>query len=100
MVKDNPAENRFELAIPDSGGSIAAAYYRMKGDILVFTHTEVPERFAGQGIASKLARGLFEQLRASGRKAILYCPFLQAYFARHPEYADVILPRPDPEQRP
>jgi uncharacterized protein len=88
-VYDNPDEGRFELAI-DGSHEVAAAYYRVQGNRLTLTHTIVPERFSGQGIGSKLARGLFELLRASGRKAFLRCEFLAAYYARHPEYADVV----------
>ena len=88
-VDDNPAERRFELAI-DGSHEIAATYYRLQGEKLTLTHTIVPERFSGQGIGSKLARGVFELLRASGRKAVLHCPFMAAYYARHTEYADVV----------
>ncbi len=94
-VRENHAKHRFELGIAGGGDKVAASYFGMKGDALVFTHTEVPEEFEGQGIASLLARGIFENLRDTGRKAILYCPFLIAYFKRHPEYADVVLPRPE-----
>lgn len=88
-VDDNAAERRFELAIEGSQ-EIAAAYYRLQGEKLTLTHTIVPERFSGQGIGSKLARGVFDLLRASGRKAVLRCPFMAAYYARHPEYEDVV----------
>ncbi|MDF0492235.1 hypothetical protein P0R27_02815 [Bradyrhizobium yuanmingense] len=33
---------------------------------------------------------MFEALRAAGRKAILVCPFMTAFYARHPEYSDVV----------
>ena len=88
-VDDNPAERRFELAIEGSQ-DIAAAYYRLEGERLTLTHTIVPERYSGQGVGSKLARGVFELLRASGRKAVLRCPFMAAYYARHPDYEDVV----------
>ncbi|TCP30096.1 GNAT family N-acetyltransferase [Sphingomonas sp. BK235] len=88
-VDDNPAQGRFELAIEGSH-EIAAAYYRLQGERLTLTHTIVPERFSGQGIGSKLARGVFDLLRESGRKAVLRCPFMAAFYARHPEYADVV----------
>lgn len=86
---DNPAERRFEFAIEGSH-EIAAAYYRLQCERLTLTHTIVPERFSGQGIGSKLARDVFELLRASGRRAVLRCPFMAAYYARHTEYADVV----------
>lgn len=88
-VEDNPAERRFELAI--DGSHAIAAYYRVRGDRITLTHTIVPEELFGRGIASLLARGVFDAIRASGRKAILICPFMTAYFERHPEYADMVV---------
>lgn len=88
-VEDNPAQHRFELPI-DGTHEVAAAYYRTDGDKIVLTHTIVPERLSGQGLGSKLANGTFEIIRSSGCKAILLCPFMAAYYARHPEYADIV----------
>ena len=90
-VEDNPPEHRFELPIEGSH-EMAAAYYRLDGDRIVLTHTIVPDLFSGQGLGSKLAYGTFEAIRATGRKAVLLCPFMAAYYARHPEYADIIAP--------
>jgi glutathione S-transferase len=88
-VKENRAEHRFERPIHDS--AIAAAYYRDADGKLVFIHTEVPMEFSGQGIATELARGTFELLRQSGRKAVLTCPFMVRFYNGHPEYADVVV---------
>ena len=88
-VEDNPAQHRFELPI-DGNHEVAAAYYRIDGDRVVLTHTIVPERFSGQGLGSQLARGTFDAIRSSGRKAVLLCPFMAAYYARHPQYADIV----------
>jgi predicted GNAT family acetyltransferase len=80
--------HRFELAVP---GGTALAYYKQEGERLVLTHTEVPQELSGQGIGSKLAKGVFESLRASGRKAVTKCPFMAAYVAKHPEYSDLVV---------
>lgn len=88
-VIDNSAKHRFELPI-EGEEEIAAAYYRIENGRVVLTHTEVPQQFSGQGIGSRLARGVFEAIRASGRKAVLKCPFMSAFAARHPEYADIV----------
>ena len=87
-VENNPAKGRFELAI-DGSAEIAAAYYRKKGDRLVLTHTIVPDKLSGRGIASRLARGVLDAIRANGRKLTLFCPFMTAFYERHPEYADM-----------
>lgn len=88
-VVENPEEHRFELAI--DADNVALAYYRLDGDRVVLTHTEVPQQYAGRGIGSKLARGLFDILRKTGRKAVVKCPFLNVWAARHPGYNDVII---------
>ena len=86
-VVENPGQNRFELAL-DGGTALVA--YRRDGERLVLVHTEVPEQFAGQGVGSKLAKGVFELIRASGRKAVVRCEFLKGWIAKHHEYDDVI----------
>ena len=86
-VVENPGQNRFELTL-DGGTALVA--YRRDGQRLVLVHTEVPSQFAGQGIGSKLAKGVFELLRASGRKAVVRCEFLKGWVAKHPEYDDVV----------
>lgn len=88
-VVDNPGQSRFEL--PLDGADLALAYYRRdENGHLVLTHTEVPSAYGGRGFASILARGLFDQARARGEKLVLKCPFMAGWFARHPDYADVV----------
>lgn len=88
-VVENSEEHRFELAI--DADNAALAYYRLDGDRVFLTHTEVPQQYAGRGIGSKLAQGLFDILRKTGRKAVVKCPFLNVSAARHPGYNDVII---------
>lgn len=88
-IVHNKDMHRFEL--PISGEDIAAAYYRVdENGHLVLVHTEVPSEYSGQGIASKLALGLFEMARTEGWKLVLRCPFMQGWFSRHPEFGDVV----------
>lgn len=86
-VVEKPGENRFELSL--DGGTALVAYQR-DGNRLVLLHTEVPSEFSGQGIGSRLAKGVLDQIRASGRKAVIRCPFLKEWIARHPEYDDIV----------
>lgn len=90
-VIDNPAEHRFELPIDGSDGEIAAAYYRVESGQLILIHTDVPYAYSGQGIGSQLAGGVFEAIRASGRKVVLRCSFMGGYYSRHPEYSDIVI---------
>ncbi|MFQ8432310.1 GNAT family N-acetyltransferase [Amaricoccus sp. W119] len=88
QVIDNPAEHRFEL--PLEGEDIAAAYYRIEDGRVVLIHTEVPSQYGGRGIGSKLATGVFDLIRASGRKAVLRCEFMGRFYAKHREYDDIV----------
>ncbi len=88
-VVENPEQHRFELAL--DGDDIAAAYYRIdEYGNLVLNHTEVPSEYSGRGIGTKLATGVFDLIRASGRKAVLTCSFMVRFHAGHREYDDIV----------
>ena len=87
-VRDNPARSRFEMASDDE---VALVEYRRKGDgRIVLTHTEVPEALSGQGVGSKLVRGVLDRVRAEGSKVVARCEFVAAYVERHPEHWDMV----------
>ena len=90
-VRDNPAMGRFEVA---SGGALASVEYDRAGDRrIALLHTEVPEALSGQGVGSKLVRGVLDALRAEGAKVAPRCEFVAAYVERHPEYRDLLADR-------
>lgn len=86
-VHDNPSQHRYELATDDG---TALAVYERRGDVLAFTHTEVPEALEGRGIASRLIRGALADVRAQGLKILPLCSFVAAYLERHPEERDLV----------
>jgi predicted GNAT family acetyltransferase len=87
IVHDNAAERRFELT---ADGRLAAAYYTLAPGVITFTHTEVPKELSGRGVGSALARGALDAVRVRGLRVIAKCPFIAAYIAKHPEYADLL----------
>ena len=86
-VIDRPDQSRFELPV---AGDLALAYYRLDGDRVTLSHPEVPQHLSGQGIGSRLAKGVFDALKGSGRKVSAECPFMAGYAKRHPEYAALL----------
>lgn len=86
-VRDNPAQNRFELEVE---GHLAAAYYALAPGVITFTHTEVPAELGGRGIGTRLARGALTGVRAGGLKAVPKCPFIAAFMAKNPEFNDLL----------
>lgn len=86
-VVERPELHRFELVVD---GGTAVANYRVDGNRVVLIHTEVPQKLSGRGIGSRLARGVFDLVRASDRKIVIRCPFMAAWYARHTEFSDVV----------
>jgi predicted GNAT family acetyltransferase len=45
---------------------------------------------SGQGLGSKLIKEALDDVRAKGRQVLPFCPFVNDYISRHPEYADLV----------
>ena len=86
-VRDNTALSRFEL---DADDVTAVANYRLAGNVMTITHTEVPPHARNRGIASRLIEGMLAEARARGLKIVSLCPFVGAYFSKHPEDKDLL----------
>jgi predicted GNAT family acetyltransferase len=82
-VRHNTGQRRFEI---DLGNDIAIAAYRISGPDILFTHTEVPPAWQGQGIAGILAHAALEYARTEGLRVQPLCSYIAAWIARHPEY--------------
>jgi predicted GNAT family acetyltransferase len=87
VVRDNKLQHRFEMGTDDG---IAVAYYSLAPGVITLTHTEVPPALRGQGIASRLTRGVLEAARAQGLKVVPRCSFVAAFMGRHPEFNDLV----------
>lgn len=92
-VRDNTRSHRFELEIDDQ---VAKSWYRLQGNVITFTHTEVPDALSGKGVGSRLAQGALDAARAAGQKVVALCPFIASYIKRHREYQDLLV-QPDDE---
>lgn len=74
-----------------AAGAEAEMTFSKAGEhLIIIDHTEVPEVFRGQGVGVKLVTRAVEDARAAGKKIIPLCPFANAQFRRHPEWADVL----------
>jgi len=82
-VRNNPEAKRFEAQV---GDQIAIAEYMLAGTNIIFTHTEVPPAFEGQGVGGKLAKYALDYAVEQGWKIQPLCPFINSYIRRHPEY--------------
>ena len=94
MDKDTPVTNNeqllhFEKALDN--GEVAFIEYRWHQKDLVLMHTFVPEGYEGKGIAAALARFALEYAKEKHLKIIVYCPYVNAYLKKHPEYQALLV---------
>lgn len=87
VVLDNPDASQFEARID---GHLAFVTYARRGNLIIFTHTEVPKELQGRGIGNILARAVLERARAEGLRVVPRCPFIAKYIRRHPEYESLV----------
>ena len=87
MVTNNRAENQYELIVE---GHKALAAYKLDGDRISFTHTEVPQELEGQGIGTKLVEGALAQVREDGLKVVPLCSFVRHYVETHADTQDLL----------
>lgn len=87
-VTDNTERQQFQLT---AEGETASLEYRLYDGKLVLMHTEVPEKLSGRGIGSSLAGFAFGYARSHHLPVRVYCPFVQAWLKKHPEYVDLVV---------
>ncbi|HEV7189451.1 MAG TPA: GNAT family N-acetyltransferase [Blastococcus sp.] len=87
-VRDNPAENRYEIR--DGDRVLGFAAYERRGDAMVFTHTEVDPDAGQDGLGSTLVRAALDDVRIKGASIVPLCPFVRGWIDRHQDYADLV----------
>lgn len=89
-VRDAPDSSRYEI---DVDGELAGfAEYHRHGGILALTHTEVFDRFEGQGLAGQLVGFALDDARSRGERVQPFCPYVRRYIAKHDAYLDLVAP--------
>ena len=88
VVRDDPDRQRYVVEVD---GVIAGfAQYRVEGERIVFTHTEIDDAHEGQGLGSKLAAGALDAVRGRNLAVVPRCEFIRGWIDRHPAYADLV----------
>jgi len=89
-VHRNESNHHFEAEL--DGKVVGFVRYRTRPGQVVLIHTETFPEYEGRGIGAALAQGALDDIRARGEKAVLICPFITSYVAKHPEYQDLVAP--------
>jgi predicted GNAT family acetyltransferase len=88
VIIDNPDRERFEIRVSDELAGFAQ--YRRRPGLMAFIHTEIDPRFEGQGLGSQLIAGALDAAREAGLAVLPFCPFVNAFIGRHPEYVSLV----------
>ena len=83
-VVSNDHEHRYEIF--RDGVLAGFTEYRVRGNRVVFIHTEIDDAFAGQGLAGELAARALGAVAATGATIVPVCPFIASWLRRHPEF--------------
>lgn len=86
VVRHEPEHSRYSATV---NGVEAVADYHRQGNVIAFTHTEVPPQVQGRGVASALARKALDDARAAGDRIVPSCAFFEQFMKEHPEYDDL-----------
>jgi predicted GNAT family acetyltransferase len=89
VLEDKGSKGRYVFRNAD-GVEAEMTFTKVGDHQIIIDHTGVPEVFRGQGIGVRLVTQAVEDARAQGKKIIPLCPFANAQFRRHPEWADVL----------
>jgi uncharacterized protein len=88
LSQQQVTSGRFEI---EKNGEVAYLEYSLSGSVLELTHTEVPEKLRGMGLASSLAETALNLAREKNLKVDVICPLVREYVLKHPEYSDLIM---------
>lgn len=88
VVSDNPEQSRYEIHV--DGELAGFAEYKLHGDHVTFTHTEVDDAYEGQGLAGRLTEQALVEAREDGLAVVPTCPYVAKFIARNPEYVDLV----------
>lgn len=71
-IKDNLLQKRFEMMVEDETAYVE--YIINKQGMIFLTHTEVPRKIEGHGIAIEMIELVLQNIQQRGLKLVPMCP--------------------------
>ena len=87
-VRNNEAAGRYELLV--DGELAGIADYVVRGDVVVFPHTEIDPSRRGQGLGAVLVQGALDDVRPTGKKIVPSCWYVAQFIDENPSYRDLV----------
>lgn len=90
VVGQEPDRNRWVAKVGDR--VVGALTYQFAGNRYVLISVHVDTDLRHRGVATRLAISALDDIRATGRKITVICPFVGDVLKRHPDYFDLVDP--------
>ncbi len=87
-MSENAGRGRLYVELED--GAAAELNYRVAAGVMAIYRTYTPENARGRGIAGALTERAVELARDRELKIVPECPYVAAWFERHPAQADIL----------
>lgn len=87
-IRNDESSQRYETTV--DGQLAYVAWEREGDDVIVFTHTIVPDEISGKGVGQELVKYALDDARAKKLKVVPQCSFVAAFLRQHPEYEDLV----------
>lgn len=82
------AESQYRFSV--DGEEVGLADYRVIGDEIHITHTEIAPRLRGSGLGARMIRQLLDSIRhETDYRVVADCGFVRDFIRRNPEYAEL-----------
>ncbi|MBD8507669.1 N-acetyltransferase [Hoyosella sp. G463] len=87
-VKHNTEQTRFEIWVDDERAGFTE--YRPRGGNRAFIHTEIADKFGGQGLAMQVIQEALDATRGEGLEILPYCPAVRKFLTKHADYVAMV----------
>lgn len=87
-VVDVPDKGRYE--IHDGDARAGVLQYARRPRLIALIHTRIDPAREGGGVGGDLVAAVLGHLRGGGVAVLPFCPFVNAYIERHPEYVELV----------
>lgn len=82
-IRDEQSAGRYEVRV--EGKLAGFSEYRLEGERIVFTHTEIDPDFGGRGLGSQLVGFAVTDARRRNLEIVPLCPFVRDWTEQNPE---------------
>lgn len=89
-ITDNPDQKRFEHSVEDQVAFVE--YILNKQGLIFLTHTEVPKKMRGQGIAFDMIGEVLAEVKERNLKLVPLCPTVAEYLRRNTKWKKLLAP--------